>query len=107
MNEPVDILKINEVLAEKFRRIEESLPSQLTIKDLFEKLLAQIEEEFQIPFVWISILNDGNAIDIIKALKSSIILKDRLNVIDRTMFIDLVMESTMPRLINDNLKPFY
>jgi len=53
MNEPVDILKINEVLAEKFRRIEEFLPSHLTIKDLFEKLIAQIEEEFQIPFVWI------------------------------------------------------
>jgi uncharacterized protein YigA (DUF484 family) len=107
MNEPVDILKINEVLAEKFRRIEESLPSYLTIKDLFEKLLAQIEEEFQIPFVWISILHEGNAIDIIKALKSSRILKDRLSIIDRTVLLNLVAESTIPRLINDNLKPFY
>jgi uncharacterized protein YigA (DUF484 family) len=107
MNEPVDILKINEVLAEKFLRIEESLPTYLTIKDLFEKLLARIEEEFQIPFIWISILNEENAIDIIKALKSSHILKDRVNIIDRTVFLNLVAESTMPRLINDNLKPFY
>ena len=107
MNEPVDILKINEVLAEKFRRIEEFLPSHLTIKDLFEKLIAQIEEEFQIPFVWISILNEGSAIDIMNALKSSHILKDRLSIIDRTVLFNLVAESTMPRLINDNLKPFY
>lgn len=107
MNEPVDILKINEVLAEKFRRIEESLSSYLTIKDLFEKLLAQIEEEFQIPFVWISILNEGNALDIIKALKNSHILKDRVNIIDRMVLLNLIAESTLPRLINDNLKPFY
>lgn len=107
MNETVDILKINEVLAEKFRRIEEFLPSCITIKDLFEKLLAQIEEKFHIPFVWISILNEAKAIDIIKALKTSHILKDRINIIDRTVFLDLVTESTTPRLVNDNLKPFY
>jgi hypothetical protein len=89
MNEPVDILKINEVLAEKFLRIEESLPTYLTIKDLFEKLLARIEEEFQIPFIWISILNEENAIDIIKALKSSHILKDRVNIIGRTVLLNL------------------
>jgi hypothetical protein len=40
-------------------------------------------------------------------LKSSHILKDRVNIIDRTVFIGLVSESTMPKLINDNLKPFY
>jgi uncharacterized protein YigA (DUF484 family) len=67
----------------------------------------QIEEEFQIPFVWISILNEGNAINIMNALKSSHILKDRLSIIDRTVLFNLVAESTMPRLINDNLKPFY
>jgi uncharacterized protein YigA (DUF484 family) len=107
MNEPVDILKINEVLAEKFLKIEESLPSYFTIKDLFEKLLVRIEEEFQIPFVWISILNEDTTIDIIKALKSSHILKDRVNFIGRMVFIGLVSENTMPKLINDNLKPFY
>ena len=107
MNKTVDILKINEELAQKFCKIEESLHSYLTIKDLFEKLIMRIEEEFHIPFVWISILKEGNVIDIIKVLKTSNILKDRLNIIDRKVFLDLVAESTMPRLINDNLKPFY
>jgi uncharacterized protein YigA (DUF484 family) len=107
MNETVDILKINEEIARKFRKIEESLPSSCTIKDLFEKLLIQIEEEFHIPFVWISILNEGNVIDVIKVFKASKILKDRINILDRKVFLDLVAEGTMPKLINDNLKPFY
>ncbi len=107
MNETVDILKINEEIARKFRKVEESLPSSCTIKDLFEKLLMQIEEEFHIPFVWISILNERNVIDVIKVCKASKILKDRINILDRKVFLDLVAEGTMPKLINDNLKPFY
>jgi len=107
MNETVDIMKINEEIAQKFRKIEEVLPSSRTIKDLFEKLLTQIEKEFHIPFVWISILNEHNLADMIKVFKSSKTLKDRINVIDRATFLDLVTESTTPKLVNDNLKPFY
>jgi len=107
MNETVDIRKMNEELAQKFCKIEGALPSFLTIKDLFENLLTQIEAEFHVPFVWISIFNELSLVDIIKVLKTSKILKDRINIIDRTVFLDLVKESTMPRLINDHMKPFY
>ncbi len=107
MNDTVEIMKKNEEIARKFRKIEEHLPSLLDVKELFEKLLIRIEEEFGIPFVWISIVNERKSAGLIRVLKTSKMIKDRLNIINRDSFLELVTSGTMPRLVNDDLKPFY
>lgn len=107
MNETVDIVKRNEEIARKLSKIEENLPSFLNVTDLFEKLIIQTEEEFHIPFVWISLINERVLAGLIKMLKSSKILKERINIIDRAAFFDLVPNSITPKLANDNMKPFY
>jgi len=107
MKEKVDILKTNEEISLKFGKIEESLASFLNVKDLFEKLIIQIQEEFRIPFVWISIISEPALADMIQVLKSSRILKERLNIIDRAAFLQCIANSTKPILANNYMKPFY
>ena len=107
MKDHVEILEKNEEIAQKFRKIEDDLASFLNVKDLFEKLIIRIQEEFGIPFVWISLINERDLTSLLQVLKSSQILKDRINIIDRTVFLNLIANSTKPMLANNHLKPFY
>ena len=107
MKEKGDILKKNEEIDQKFRRIEENLPSFQNAKDLFEKFIVQIQEEFKIPFVWISIVNEHDLDGLIQILKSSQILQERINIISRDAFLALISNSSKPVLANKHLKPFY
>ncbi|HVO67004.1 MAG TPA: GAF domain-containing protein [Syntrophales bacterium] len=107
MRDNIEILEKNEEIARKFQKIEENLPSFLNVKDLFEKLIIQIQEEFNIPFVWISIINERDLSSLVQALKSSQLLKDRLNIIDRSAFLNILTNGTKPVLANNYLKSFY
>ena len=107
MDEHADILKTNEEIAKKINKIEKHLPSFLNAKDLFEKLLVQIQEEFSIPFVWISVAAETGFASLIQLLRSSHIIKERLNIIDRATFLNIIGESAKPVLVNNDLKPFY
>ena len=107
MDEHTDILKKNEEIAKKINKIEKSLPSCLNAKDLFEKLLIQIQEEFSIPFVWISVATETDFTSLIRLLRASQTIKERLNIIDRAAFLAVIRESTKPMLANNDLKPFY
>jgi len=107
MDKNVDILKKNEEIAKKISEIEKNLPSFLNAKDLFEKLLVQIEEEFDIPFVWISVATETDFASLIQVLRASHIIKERLNIIDRVTFLNVIGESTKPILVNNDLKPFF
>jgi len=107
MKNNVEILEKNEEIARKFRKIEENIPSFLNEKDLFEKLIIQIQEEFKIPFVWISIIDERDLSSLLQALKSSQLLKERLNIVERSAFLNLIANSTKPTLANNQLKSFY
>ena len=107
MNSINDIREKNEEIARKFIRIETSLPSFADPKELFEKVLIQIEEEFDIPFVWISVINRRHLTDMIRSLRTSIILKDRINIIDEATFFSLIADGAKPVLANDGLNPFF
>jgi uncharacterized protein YigA (DUF484 family) len=107
MKDMDDIKKKNEEIARKFIKIETALPSFPGAKELFEKVLLQLEGEFDIPFVWISIINRHYLTGVIQALKTSKIIKDRLNIIDEATFFTLIADGTKPVLTNDGLKPFF
>ena len=107
MDEHAEILKKNEEIAKKINEIEKSLPSFPNARDLFEKLLVQIEEDFSIPFVWISVATETDFASLIHLLRASHAIKERLNIIDRVTFLNVIGESTKPMLVNNDLKPFY
>lgn len=106
-DEILENITVNEEIAKKLFEIEVSILSIGNFKDLFEKLLLLIEEKFGIPHVWISIISENNISHLIEALESSQLLKERLNIVERTVFLNLVKDEKTPMLVNAYLRPFY
>ncbi len=107
MEDLLETFRINEEIAQKFFEIEISILSIHNFRDLFEKLLTEIREKFGVPYVWISMIDQSEVSDLIKTLESSKALKERLNVIDKDAFLNLIANETQPILISGDLKPFY
>ncbi|MEW6672142.1 MAG: sensor domain-containing diguanylate cyclase [Thermodesulfobacteriota bacterium] len=99
-------LRENEEIARKFFEIEVSVLSILDFKGLFERLLDEIREKFSVPSVWISLIQGSEISDLTQALASSKSLKERLNIIDRKTFLDLIGNKTSPILLNGDLTTY-
>ena len=100
-------IRDNEEIARKFHEIEVSILSILDFRGLFERLLSEIRDKFGIPCVWISLVERSEISEFIQPLASSKDLKERLNVIDRKTFLNLIGKRTTPLLVNGDLRPYY
>jgi diguanylate cyclase (GGDEF)-like protein len=102
-----EMLKKNQEIAQKFFEIETSVLSILNFKDFLEKLLTEIQEKRDIPYVWISLIDKSDVADMIQKSAPSEILTERTNLIDREVFLKLIKNKTTPILVNDDLKTFH
>lgn len=100
-------LQENEEIARKFAAVETAILSILKFRDLFEVLLTEIRERFRVPYVWISMIEDSDLQSLISSLASSEMLRERMSVIDRRSFRELVGSTMTPVLVNENLKPYF
>ena len=107
MHNKEDVEGINTKIAAGFENIEKKLADAKNIAELFEILFAGIEKEFQVPFVWLTLKNTLTAAPVIEAIKSSDILKDRLNVIKPELFNEIIPSGLKPVLVNKNLNQYY
>ncbi|MGA9111202.1 MAG: hypothetical protein ACLPSL_12170 [Smithella sp.] len=107
MHNKEDVEGINTKIAASFENIEKKLAEAKNIAELFEILFAGIEKEFQVPFVWLTLKNTLTAAPVIEAIKSSNILKDRLNVIKPELFNEIIPSDLKPVLVNKNLNQYY
>ncbi len=106
MIEP-DIPKINDEIAGKFQKIKASLDTSCSAVELFETLLEKIMAEFGIPFIWLSLIRLPETAGLQKTLEASALLRDRLNVIDLTLFLEVIPNTSSPLLMNGDLRPFF
>ena len=106
MDEP-DIPTINDEIARKFRQLEADLNTRRSARELFEGLLAGIEREFGIPFVWLSLIRLPETAGLRKSLEASPLLCDRLNSIDKASFREIVPACGAPLLVSGDLRPFF
>lgn len=107
MNKKENIERINIKIASGFEKIEKKLAEAKDVAELFEFLFTGIEEEFQVPFVWLTIANTKKNLPIIEAAQSSGFLKDRLNVVKPDFFKEIFSSGLKPVLINKNLTNYY
>ncbi len=107
MDEIHETLKENRLLAGKFERVEKRLEGITSPVRLLEHLLGQIEKEFSVPYVWVSLVDTGPLAGTIAALKASALLKDRINVVEKEPFLELTGQGASPVLANRELQPFY
>ena len=106
MNDP-DIVKANDEIARKFRGIEADLAVCRGIGELFEKLILGSEEAFGVPFVWLSLLRRPETEAILKPLRKSDVLRDRINIIAPTPFLEIFPDVAHPLLASGDLRPFF
>ncbi len=107
MNKTEDIELINTKIAASFGKIETSLTAAKDIAGLFEILFTGIEKEFDVPFVWLTLVDTANSKPIIVAVKSSDVLQDRLKVITPELFREILPAGLKPILVNKDLQPYY
>lgn len=103
----LETLKKNEEIARKFQAIELKILSILDFTDLFEILLDEIRQKFQVPYVWLTFLDTAENSDLLKFIGKSKILETNLNIVTPETFLSLIPEGTRPFLVNGDLKPFY
>ena len=107
MNKKENIERINTKIATGIDKIEMKLAGAKNVVDLFEILLKGIEEEFQVPFVWLTLANTKKNLRVIEAVQSSGFLKDRLNVVKPEFFKEIFSSGLKPVLVNKNLTNYY
>lgn len=100
-------LERNEEIAKKFFEVEVTILSVLNFKDLFERLLTEIREKFAIPYVWITLIEEGDLAPLIPGLFESDVVRQRLSVVSRDILLGLIGTSGEPILVNEDLSAFY
>lgn len=103
----IERFRENEELARKFHEVETSILSIFHFADLFEVLLAQISESFNIPFVWISLIEQSELSSLMKEVSRSQALRDQINRVERETLLELTQGRNTPVLVNDDLRPYF
>lgn len=107
MNKKENIERINTKIATGFGEIEKKLAAAKNIAELFEILFTGIEEEFEVPFVWLTVADTIKAVPVIEAAQSSGFLKNRLNIVKPNFFREIFSSGFKPVLVNKNLTNYY
>jgi len=107
MDKKVNIERINTKIASSFEKIDKKLAGAKDVVELFEMLFTGIEEEFNVPFVWLTIADTKKNMRVIEAVKSSNFLKDRLNIVKPAFFKEIFSTGLKPVLVNKNLTNYY
>jgi len=102
-----DILKTNDEIARKFRKIEADLALSRNIGELFERLVSGSEEAFGVPFVWLSLLDKPEVEALLAPLRESESLQDRINTLSEASFREIVPDPSRPLLAGGDLRPFF
>jgi diguanylate cyclase (GGDEF)-like protein len=98
-----DRLKKNEEIAKKFSEIEIRILSVLNFRDLFEVLLDEVQNQFRVPFTWITLIDQSDITRLVQSIADSKVFRTRMRLVDRKTITHLIGKQSKPILINENL----
>ena len=93
-------LRHNEQIVRKLFDIESNILSTTRFRDLFENLLAQIEQQFAIPHVWLTLVHDAALTGLIADLQQAPQTRNHLVIVDGNTFTTLCGNGDAPLLVN-------
>ncbi len=102
----IDRLKKNEEIAKKFHEIEISILSILNFQDFLEKLLYEISSKFNVPYTWISIIEESGISKHLHKIKNSTLLQSSTAFVSKDDFFGITDKKLTPLLANSNLEKF-
>jgi uncharacterized protein YigA (DUF484 family) len=71
IKEIIETLNQNQEIAKKFFEIETSILSILNFKDFLERLLTEIQDKMDIPYVWMSLIEESNFAEMLQKSATS------------------------------------
>ena len=107
MSNEEDLKSINEIIAARFKIIEDAVDAAETITGLFENLIDGIENEFTIPFVWLTLIDHQTTAPVLEKIKMSERLESRLSVVSKELIDKILTRGIKPVLANQDLQSFY
>ena len=102
-DELVATLRHNEKIVRKLFDIEGRILGTTRFRDLFENLLAQIEQQFNIPHAWLTLVHDEAITSLIADLQQSTQTRNHLVIVDASSFSAITRGSLEPLLANTGL----
>lgn len=99
-------LKQNEIIARKFHEIEISILTILNFRDFIEKLLFEISSKFNVPFTWLSIIEESSIYQYLQNIQDSELLNTSTAFLSREEFLNITGNRLKPLLANKDLQRF-
>ncbi|MBN2645697.1 MAG: hypothetical protein JXR59_09525 [Desulfuromonadaceae bacterium] len=88
--------------AEKFHQVESRILSILDFEAFFETLLAEIAAVFDVPLVWLSLIEESELLRLRREL-GPVPETPQLVVLKRERLLELIGDEGKPLLANDNM----
>ncbi len=104
-----ELLKVicgNEEIARKFFEIETSILTIRQFKDFLHRLLREIREKFNIPYVWITLIEGSEPLKLLESVEPPPSVRKNLRTITKEDLMRLTDNRRSPVLINDRLQDF-
>jgi diguanylate cyclase (GGDEF)-like protein len=106
VSELLQVIRDNEEIARKFFEIETSILSIRHFKDFLQRLLREIREKFDIPHVWIALIEGSEPLKLLETIEAPQTVRRNLRTIAKETLFRLTDSRRSPVLINDQLKDY-
>ncbi|MFI8619584.1 MULTISPECIES: diguanylate cyclase [Marinomonas] len=103
INELIDNVRHNEAIALKFFEIERCILSIGRCDQFVSTLTKEVQKQFNVPYVWVNLINEAPLSHLIDTLEKTPDLRDRVLFTRRRVMIDVIKSGNKTVLLNHNL----
>jgi len=106
VDELLQVICGNEEIARKFFEIETSILTIRLFKDFLQRLLREIREKFEIPYVWLALIEGSEPLKLLDTIEAPQSVRKNVRAITKDTVARLTDHQRSPVLVNDNLKDY-
>lgn len=106
INQLIENVRENERIARKFFEIERCILSVGRSDQFVSTLTKAIEEQFDVPYVWINLINEAPLAHLVETLERIPDLYDRVVFTRRSHIIDIVKSNAKTVLVNQDIEKY-
>ncbi|MGM0453634.1 MAG: sensor domain-containing diguanylate cyclase [Thermodesulfobacteriota bacterium] len=99
-------MRDNEETQRKFAEIESKILTILNFNDFFEILLNEISQVFEIPYVWLSVIENSPLADLVNRVRDCQCIESQTRFVKQREFSRYLGSAATPQLVNTYLSPY-
>lgn len=107
IDELIDNVRHNEQIALKFFDIERCILAIGRCDQFVSTLTKEVQKQFNVPYVWVNLINEAPLAHLVEPLEKTVGLKDRVLFTRRSAMIDAIGVSNKTVLVNHSVARFW